>query len=92
MSGDTYKKEKINDNVHHPLYYQAEGLECIDVMEKLFGIDWVYHFCVLNSFKYQWRCNNKRKTEEDLRKAIWYNQKAIELLEKIKEQQKKDFE
>lgn len=69
--------------VNHPLHYQAEGLECIDVMEKLFGIDWVYHFCVLNAFKYQWRCNSKGKTEEDLKKAIWYNNKAVELLERM---------
>lgn len=71
--------------VNHPLHYQAEGLECIDVMEKLFGIDWVYHFCVLNAFKYQWRCNNKGKTEEDLKKAIWYNNKAVELLERVED-------
>lgn len=69
--------------VNHPLHYQAGGLECIDVMEKLFGIDWVYHFCVLNAFKYQWRCNNKGKTVEDFRKAIWYNNKAVELLERM---------
>lgn len=69
--------------VNHPLHYQAEGLECIDVMEKLFGIDWTYHFCVLNAFKYQWRCNNKGKTGEDLKKAIWYNNKAVELLERM---------
>lgn len=71
--------------VNHPQHYQAEGLECIDVMEKLFGIDWVYHFCVLNAFKYQWRCNNKGKTEEDLKKAIWYNNKAVELLERVED-------
>lgn len=69
--------------VNHPPHYQAGGLECIDVMEKLFGIDWVYHFCVLNAFKYQWRCNNKGKTVEDFRKAIWYNNKAVELLERM---------
>lgn len=71
--------------VDHPLHYQAEGLECIDVMEKLFGIDWVYHFCVLNAFKYQWRCNNKGKTEEDLKKAMWYNNKAVELLKRMED-------
>lgn len=71
--------------VNHPQHYQAEGLECIDVMEKLFGIDWTYHFCVLNAFKYQWRCNNKGKTKEDLKKAIWYNNKAVELLERMED-------
>lgn len=80
------QKEAVEsaEMVNHPQHYQADGMECIDVMEKLYGADWVYHFCVLNAFKYQWRCNNKGKTEEDLKKAMWYNQKAIELLEKMK--------
>lgn len=89
MEERTYIK-KMEENqsnqemVNHPQHYQAaDGLECIDVMEKLFSADWVYIFCVLNAFKYQWRCNNKGKTEEDLKKAIWYNNKAVELLEKI---------
>lgn len=71
------------DMVNHPDHYNINGMECIDVMESLFGIDWVYHFCVLNAFKYQFRFNNKGKAQEDLRKAAWYNIKATELLEKM---------
>lgn len=77
--GEKAEKEMVN----HPDHYNVNGMECIDVMEKLFGTDWTYHFCVLNAFKYQFRFNNKGKAQEDLRKAAWYNTKAAELLEKM---------
>lgn len=77
------KERADRDMVNHPSHYSINGVECIDVMESLFGIDWVYHFCVLNAFKYQFRFNNKGKAQEDLRKAAWYNTKAAELLEKM---------
>ena len=38
-----------------------------------------------NAFKYQFRFKNKGKAQEDLKKAAWYNTKAAELLDKIKE-------
>lgn len=82
------KKRDYLDNqkemVEHPEHYQGtNGIECIDAMIAAFGVDWVYHFCVLNSFKYNFRMNNKGKTEEDLKKSIWYSNKALELLKQI---------
>lgn len=77
----TESKEMVN----HPDHYKgANGLECIDVMEQLYGPEMTFSFCVLNAFKYQWRFNNKGSAKEDLKKASWYNNKAVELLEKIK--------
>lgn len=68
--------------VNHPKHYDAEGLECIDVMIKLYGKDAVLNFCMLNSFKYQFRCNKKNNCKEDLAKAKWYLNKYLELLDK----------
>ena len=73
----------IDDMVNNPKHYQAGDLSCIDAMIKLYGKDAVLNFCMLNSFKYQWRCNRKNNCKEDLQKARWYNKKALELMDKM---------
>lgn len=72
---------KNKDMVNSPQHYNVDGLECIDAMLKLYGKEAVLWFCMLNSFKYQWRCNMKGKCTEDLKKSRWYLNKYIELLE-----------
>ena len=69
-----------NDMVNSPKHYQAGNLECIDIMLELYGKDAVLHFCMLNSFKYQFRCNMKNNCKEDLAKSRWYLNKYLELL------------
>ena len=69
------------DMVNSPQHYNVNGLECIDAMLKLYGKDAVLNFCMLNSFKYQWRCNNKGNCKQDLQKSRWYLNKYLELLE-----------
>lgn len=68
------KKEEIN----HPDRYAGGKFECIDVMLDVFGADAVKHFCILNAFKYLWR-SEKKNGIEDIRKAVWYLNKYIEL-------------
>ena len=75
------EKVEPKDMVNNPKHYDAEGLSCIDVMIKLYGKEAVRTFCMLNSFKYQWRCNNKGNCKQDLEKARWYLNKFLELLE-----------
>lgn len=70
------------DNVNHPYHYANSGIECIDVMENIFGSDKVQSFCLCNAFKYIFRCMHKNNTIEDLKKADWYIKKFIELNEK----------
>lgn len=84
-------KEQYGDNgkwgsINKPTYYN-KGIECIDVMIQQFGEEYVKHFCLLNAFKYIFRCTNKHdNTAEDVKKAIWYLNKYIELWEKSKQQ------
>ena len=60
------------DNVNHPAHYeQSCSLECIQVMELVFGAEAVTYFCLCNAFKYMWRYKNKNGLE-DLKKAKWY--------------------
>lgn len=69
-----------SDEVNHPEHYAKSKYECIEVMQEIYGKDAVKTFCLLNSFKYLWRCYNKHKTPmEDIRKAEWYIKKYREL-------------
>lgn len=65
------------DVVNHPLHYTGD-IECIDAMLQTQGKEAVESFCICNAFKYLWRHRNKNKAE-DVKKAIWYLNKFIEL-------------
>lgn len=73
-----YKQETI-EMVDHPKHYKNGKFECIDVMVEIFGIEATQHFCLLNAFKYNWRCKQKGNTMEDVKKANWYLEKYEEL-------------
>ena len=66
------------DNVNHPQHYNTENFECIDVMLETQGIDDTAAFCKCNAFKYLFRTNQKNGIE-DIKKAIWYLNKYVEL-------------
>jgi hypothetical protein len=75
-----------NDNVNHPAHYQSEsGLETIDIIkactENLGGFE---AYVTGNIVKYisRWK---KKNGLEDLKKARWYLNHLIEILEKKKE-------
>lgn len=74
---------KISDDpVSHPAHYCVGGIECIDVMEKVFGTEAVKTFCRLNAFKYLFRSENKNG-RQDIDKAHWYTGKYGELCDKV---------
>lgn len=64
--------------VNHPSHY-AGKFECIDVMQEIYGEDRTLDFCLLNAFKYLWRCTSKENFRQDLSKAKWYIDKCLEL-------------
>lgn len=70
--------EETKDNVNHPSHYETGKFECIDVMLETQGIEAVKAFCLCNAFKYLYRHKNKNGVE-DVKKAIWYLNKFIEL-------------
>lgn len=69
------------DKVNHPSHYALGQYECIDVMIAVFGVTMVMAYCILNAFKYIWRFTRKNGVE-DIKKAIQYLQKWVELNEK----------
>lgn len=60
------------DNVEHPSRYTGGSIECIEAVKT---------FCICNSFKYLWR-HDRKNGVEDVKKAVWYLNKFIELEEK----------
>ena len=64
--------------VEHPAHYNQGKYECIDVMVDVFGAEATSNFCILNAFKYLWRSKEKNGCE-DIKKAIWYLNKHLEL-------------
>lgn len=77
---DIYATAEVKsvDVVNHPTHYETGGIECIDAMLITQGKEATKAFCICNAFKYLWRHNNKNGLE-DLKKAQWYINKAIEL-------------
>ena len=67
------------DMVNHPPHYETNGIECIDAMRASQGDRAVKDFCVCNAFKYIWRSSHKGSEIQDLEKAVWYLNKAIEI-------------
>ena len=70
--------EQPKEEINHPDRYAGGKYECIKVMVDVFGADAVKHFCILNAFKYIWRAEKKNGIE-DIKKAVWYLNKYIEL-------------
>lgn len=69
------------DSVNHPEHYTQGGIECIDAMQAAFGKQSVMEFCLCNAFKYCFRCKHKNSQTEDVKKAVWYLNKWLELKE-----------
>ena len=75
------------EKVNHPSHYSHGSIECIDAMVAAAGKEAVVDFCKLNAFKYIWRAGCKEGSPylEDLKKADWYINKAISLVEELEE-------
>ena len=78
-----YSDKSVNSEVNHPSHYNHGGMETIDKMIKLYGIEKVKAFCELNAFKYRDRAGYKGSSDSaiarDINKALWYENKLNEL-------------
>lgn len=75
-----YEPKAKADMVNHPPHYKdASGIECIEVTKNM-------QFCGGNCFKYLYRAGKKGSTIEDLKKAIWYAERACELGENLNQE------
>ena len=79
-TGRTQTNDTPFDNVNRPAHYNTGKYESIDVMIETQGVDAVKNFCICNAFKYIYRHRFKNGVE-DIKKAIWYLNKYVELEE-----------
>ena len=68
------------DTVNHPHHYNTASVECIDLMQELYGTEAVKSFCKCNALKYLYRADSKNGLE-DIKKATWYLNKIVEVSE-----------
>lgn len=71
----------MNGMVNHPAHYTSGNIECIDALESALGEPGFLAYCRGNSMKYLWRAGMKGDAVQDLRKARWYIDKMIEVIE-----------
>lgn len=80
---DEYNTEQNvkDDLINHPSHYNHGRIETIDYIEDCLGEDGIINYCLGNVIKYISRANFKGKKEEDIKKAQWYLNKAVALME-----------
>jgi len=68
------------DMVNHPPHYKnhPSGIECITITEH-------FNFCLGNAIKYIWRAGLKNAPLEDLKKARWYLDREIQMVEDMRD-------
>lgn len=69
-----------HDNVNHPNHYKTGGIETIDYIRAKLGDEGTVAYCMGNVMKYTSRWQDKNGLE-DLKKADWYLNYAINILE-----------
>mgnify|MGYP006000748631 CR=1 FL=1 len=74
---EVINNDNKTDMVNHPSHYTQGGIECIDALESMLGKDAFIAYCRGTAVKYLWRTGHKWDDVEDLKKAVWYIEKAI---------------
>ena len=67
------------EQVNHPQHYTTYDVETLDMMIRIWGIQETISFCKLNAFKYRMRAGHKDNAQQDINKALWYENKMKEL-------------
>lgn len=80
------RKEDSYDYIN-PTHYLLGGKETFDMMVQIWGTEKAIAHCEMCAFKYQMRLGKKpgQPVERDMAKIKWYEDKAKELKETIKQ-------
>lgn len=81
QGGKIVYEKPMTDNVNSPKHYTTGGIETIDYIRAKLGDEGTAAYCMGNVIKYTSRWRDKNGLE-DLKKAQWYLNYAIEILEK----------
>ena len=78
-------KQEDNDPINHPSHYNNGAIETIDYIVDVLGKHEAMAYCQGNIIKYTGsRLWTKGKPISDAKKAVWYLNKMIELMEETK--------
>jgi hypothetical protein len=72
---------RTQDVVNHPEHYTKNGIECIDAIQASMIDKLFIGYCKGNVIKYLWRLGLKDSTVQDAKKAQWYMNKLVEVLD-----------
>ena len=73
MDKDTGECMSEFDPVERPAHYNiGDGIECIDYIRQVLGLEGFIAYCHGNMVKYQHRYKYKNNPVEDMRKAEFY--------------------
>jgi hypothetical protein len=75
--GDHPLPVEVHDPVNSPSHYTQGSIEAIDAIRSALGDAPFQDYCIGNALKYLFRWRHKNGLE-DLRKAHWYVNKAVE--------------
>lgn len=81
INGNTMTiSEATADAVNHPSHYTDGKIECIDYIQDKLSPQEFQGYCKGNALKYISRAGKKNpdKYNEDLKKAIWYLERATD--------------
>lgn len=69
----------MSDPINHPAHYTSSPAACPSCGRRIECIDVTEHmsFTIGNAVKYLWRAGLKGDALTDLRKALWYVERAI---------------
>lgn len=71
------------DKVNHPKHYNSYSFEVVDVIDEVVpNYPPSYSGHIQNAIKYIFRAPFKGALKEDLKKAVWYLNHAIEIIDK----------
>lgn len=74
--------EPESDMVNHPPHYKsATGVECIIAIQAALTPEEFVGFLKGQVLKYTWRMGKKGSAAEDAKKAAWYNDRLVNVLE-----------
>ena len=67
------------EQVNPPPTLHYYDVETLDMMIRIWGVQETISFCKLNAFKYRMRAGHKDNAQQDIDKALWYENKMKEL-------------
>lgn len=76
VTNPTTTSDAINPN-----HYKDGKIECIDAIESALSREEFIGFLRGQILKYTWRCGKKDAPAQEQKKAAWYNDRLIKLLE-----------